>query len=50
MIMAYAIQQTNKGQYTVTLPKALTEAMGWSKGTQLQWKVVGSGKLELTRL
>lgn len=34
-------------QYTVTLPRAIVEAMGWSKGQPLELHIKGKGILEL---
>ena len=34
-------------QYTVTIPKALVDAMGWKRGDRLEIRVKGKGILEL---
>jgi hypothetical protein len=41
------IQQNARGQYTVTLPKPLVEAMSWHKGKHLTVDIVERGKLML---
>lgn len=42
------VQELNNGQFITTIPKPLAEAMGVKKGTILNWKVLGAGRLELT--
>ncbi len=41
------IQKTNKGQYYLTLPRALVEAKGWDKGTKVKIRLTEKGNLEL---
>ncbi len=36
-----------RGQATVTIPRAIFEAMGWKHRTPVNWKVLGFGKLKL---
>lgn len=43
------IQKTNKGQYYLTLPKALVEAKGWGKGTELKIEIGKSGEFTLKK-
>jgi antitoxin component of MazEF toxin-antitoxin module len=33
------VQQLPNGQFVVTIPKALAEAIGFRKGEQVQWAV-----------
>ena len=42
------LQENNKGQYTVTIPKPLVEAMSWRKGMSLAIEIVTKGKILLT--
>lgn len=37
----------NVKQYTVTIPRALAEAMGWGKGDIVYWKTAGKDTLIL---
>ncbi|MDD9953569.1 MAG: hypothetical protein OXR66_04480 [Candidatus Woesearchaeota archaeon] len=41
------LQRTNKGQYTVTVPRALVKAVGMQAGNRVRWNVVSVEKLEL---
>ncbi|MBD3389057.1 MAG: hypothetical protein GF416_08215 [Candidatus Altiarchaeales archaeon] len=41
------IQQNNRGQFTVTLPKPLVEGMRWVKGQRLDFEIVEKGKIML---
>jgi bifunctional DNA-binding transcriptional regulator/antitoxin component of YhaV-PrlF toxin-antitoxin module len=41
------IQCNGKGQYTVTLPKPIVEALGWGKGRELAVEVAGKGAITL---
>jgi len=41
------IQQTSKGQYVITLPKALVKAKGWDKGTELMLILNNRGNIEI---
>jgi len=41
------IQQNNRGQYTITLPKTIVEGMGWSKGRKLRIEIAEKGKITL---
>ncbi|MBU4266411.1 MAG: hypothetical protein KKE96_04195 [Candidatus Altiarchaeota archaeon] len=41
------LQKTNKGQYYLTLPRALVEAKGWKKRTEFTIKFNEKGNLEL---
>ena len=43
------IQQLPQGQFTVTIPRALAQAMGIEKGDRAEWKVI-RGDLVLKRL
>lgn len=43
------VQQLPNGQFVVTIPKALAEAIGFRKGEQVQWSV-GRDGLVLRRL
>ena len=42
------IQQNNKGQYTVTIPKPLVEAMNWKKGLKLTVEIMDKGRIILS--
>ena len=44
------IQQTNTGQYMVTLPKNLVRAMNLGKGDELLAQINARGNLELVRV
>ncbi len=37
------IQQLPNGQFVLTIPKALAEAIGFRKGEEVQWTVEGGG-------
>ena len=41
------LQKTNKGQYYLTLPKAMVEAKGWDKGTELKIEIGKRGEFIL---
>jgi len=41
------IQQNNKGQYTITIPKPIVEGMSWKKGQELIVEIMERGKLIL---
>lgn len=41
------IQKTNKGQFYLTLPRALVEAKRWDKGTKVKVRLNEKGNLEL---
>jgi len=41
------VQVTPKGQVVVTMPKALAQAIGLQRGSDVEWRVAGVGKLEL---
>ena len=41
------IQVTKKGVFFLYIPLAITEAMGWKKGTVLTCEILGKGKLKL---
>ncbi len=41
------LQQTNKGQYYLTVPKKIVEAKKWSKGQVLKVMFNERGNLEL---
>ena len=43
------VQQLPNGQFVVTIPKALAEAIGFRKGEQVQWSI-GKDGLLLRRL
>lgn len=43
------IQQTNKGQYTITIPSPVAEVLGWKKGTELEFNMSGKDRLELRK-
>ena len=43
------VQQLPNGQYVLTIPKALAEAMGLRKGEEVQWSL-GRDGLTLRRL
>jgi bifunctional DNA-binding transcriptional regulator/antitoxin component of YhaV-PrlF toxin-antitoxin module len=45
--MRMKIQQNARGQYTVTLPKPLVEALGWHKGKELAVDIMERGKIML---
>ena len=37
------LQKTNRGQYYLTLPKAMVEAKGWGKGQPLKIEFSATG-------
>ena len=41
--------QKKGNQHFLTVPLALIHAMGWEKGTELTFKILGKDKLELMR-
>ena len=41
------IQETKKGAFFLYIPLAITEAMGWKKGTVLECEIIGKGKLKM---
>ena len=43
------LQQQKNGQYTITLPKDLVIGFGWSKGTELEFKIAGQQELRLRK-
>ena len=40
------VTQNSEGQYQVTIPKALADAMDLA-GEKVEWDVISSGKLEM---
>tara|TARA_Y100000310_G_C19967051_1_gene483796 strand:+ start:308 stop:475 length:168 start_codon:yes stop_codon:yes gene_type:complete len=43
------LQQQKNGQYTITLPKDLVIGFGWSKGTELDFKILGQHELKVRK-
>ena len=43
------IVQKSGLQFSLTLPKAVIEGIGWDKGTKVQVKIAGKDRLELVR-
>ena len=43
------LQKASDDQHLVTIPKELRKAMGWEKGDELEFSVVDSDTLEVTR-
>lgn len=41
------IQETSKGQKTVTLPKRIADSMSWKKGKEVEWKIHGENTLRI---
>ena len=41
------LQQNAKGQFTVTIPKPIVEAMSWRKGLELAVEIVNRGEILL---
>ena len=41
------IQQTNRGQYVMTLPAGVVEGLGWKKGDTIEIGIGAGGKIEL---
>ena len=37
------LQRTPKGQYMITIPKALIDGLGWKKLDELQWQIIDGG-------
>ncbi len=48
-IYLYSVQQLPQGQFTVSIPRALAQALGITKGQQMVWVLV-DGELTLKRL
>ncbi|MFH1064206.1 MAG: AbrB/MazE/SpoVT family DNA-binding domain-containing protein [Candidatus Woesearchaeota archaeon] len=43
------LQFDNNKQYKITLPKALIDAKGWSKGSEIKIELDGQGNIVLKR-
>jgi len=41
------IQKASGDQHMVTIPKELRKAMGWEKGTEIQFEVIDDKSLEM---
>lgn len=41
------IQADSSGLLRVTVPRNLAEALGWERGTPVEWRVTGKGKAEV---
>jgi len=41
------IQADRRGSLRVCIPANIAEAMGWTRGTPLVWRVTGKGKAEV---
>lgn len=41
--------QNFKGQYLITLPKNIVVGFDWQKHDQLEFKIIGPGKLEISK-
>lgn len=41
------IQETSKGQKTVTLPSKIAQSMDWEKGKEVEWKIHDQNTLRL---
>ena len=39
-----------RGQVFVTVPKAIAESLGWTKGTPVFWEIMGKDKLKLEKV
>ena len=44
------IQETSKGQKTVTLPAKIAQSMDWEKGKEVEWKIHDKDNLRLEDL
>lgn len=49
MVLKRKIQKNSNNQYTITLPKALVEAMGLKPGTELEFKINSKGEIILSK-
>ena len=43
------LQQQKNGQYSITMPRDLVTAFGWTKGTELEFKILGEQELKLSK-
>jgi len=43
------LQKGKAGNFLLTVPSQLVLAFGWEAGDELEWRIVGPGKFELTR-
>ena len=43
------LQQQKNKQYTITLPQELVKGFGWSKGTELEFRIIGEQELKLSK-
>lgn len=43
------VQKTSNNQYIVTLPKAIAEAMGFTQGTELEFKLNDKGEIVIKK-
>jgi len=41
-----SVYETDKGQYKVTIPKPLADAMSMNEDTKLEWEVASGNRLE----
>jgi len=44
------IWMTKDGQTFLTIPKKIVEAIGWSKGTEVAWKIESKKKLSVSTI
>lgn len=44
------LQETNTGQFWITIPKALVKAMGLKKGDELHVQISSRGNLEIVKV
>lgn len=47
MFVMVKIQETSKGQKTVTLPSKIAQSMNWDKGKEVEWKIHDKNNLRL---
>jgi bifunctional DNA-binding transcriptional regulator/antitoxin component of YhaV-PrlF toxin-antitoxin module len=44
------LQVTGKGQYTITIPRQIVQAMGWMRGIELNFEILGKDKLKIEKV
>lgn len=49
-MVSVTVWVNSRGQATVTIPKALFDALSWKHGTKVDWEIMGKDKLKLERI
>jgi len=42
--------QTSRGYFTLSVPSNIVQALGWGKGTAVEWRIVGKDRVELSKV